>query len=219
MTDRDIMQQMLELNNALQARLAQPKQEPVAWPCEIEEADFEQDTITLKMLTSEYVVRAGKHWLSTTPPAAQPAPVPAAMKTVIEAMQADPDYAWSWHCNVAMAFVDAGGDHYLGNQGAARFMKMLANVEPAHDLPSTQPEQEPVAFEKWWEAEGQFCRAGGGEYEKTFAFRAWDAALANPPAAQRQWVGLTPEEIQNCYGGEIDDFARALLAKSKERNT
>ncbi len=51
---------------------AQPEQEPVAWPCEIEEADFEKDTITLKMLTSQYVVRAGKHWLSTTPPA-QPA--------------------------------------------------------------------------------------------------------------------------------------------------
>jgi hypothetical protein len=50
-------------------------QEPVAWPCEIEEADFEQDTITLKMLTSEYVVRAGKHWLSTTPPAAQRKPL------------------------------------------------------------------------------------------------------------------------------------------------
>jgi hypothetical protein len=83
MTDSELFQQMLELldtelptgsylelNNALQARLAQPKQEPGAWPCEIEEADFEQDTITLKMLTSEYVVRAGKHWLSTTPPAA-----------------------------------------------------------------------------------------------------------------------------------------------------
>jgi|688.fasta_scaffold38094_5 hypothetical protein len=52
-----------------------PVQEPVAWPCEIEEADFEQDTITLKMLTSEYVVRAGKHWLSTTPPAAQRKPL------------------------------------------------------------------------------------------------------------------------------------------------
>jgi hypothetical protein len=54
------------------AEAAQPEQEPVAWPCEIEGADFEQDTVTLKMLTSEYVVRAGKHWLSTTPPA-QPA--------------------------------------------------------------------------------------------------------------------------------------------------
>ena len=64
-----------EAITAIKQALAQPApvQEPVAWPCEIEEADFEQDTITLKMLTSEYVVRAGKHWLSTTPPAAQPA--------------------------------------------------------------------------------------------------------------------------------------------------
>jgi hypothetical protein len=51
---------------------AAEKREPVAWPCEIEEADFEQDTITLKMLTSQYVVRAGKHWLSTIPPAQPP---------------------------------------------------------------------------------------------------------------------------------------------------
>ncbi len=31
------------------------------------------------------------------------------------------------------------------------------------------------AFDTWWQAEGQFCRAGGGDYEKTFAFRAYDA--------------------------------------------
>ena len=36
---------------------------------------------------------------------------------------------------------------------------------------------------------------------------------------RKEWVGLTEDEIQNCYGGEIDDFARALLAKSKEKNT
>ena len=28
-------------------------------------------------------------------------------------------------------------------------------------------------FEAWWEGEGQFCRAGGGQYEKTFAYHAW----------------------------------------------
>jgi len=28
-------------------------------------------------------------------------------------------------------------------------------------------------FESWWESEGQYCRAGGGEYEKTFAYNAW----------------------------------------------
>ena len=35
----------------------------------------------------------------------------------------------------------------------------------------------------------------------------------------RKWVDLTPEEIENCYGGTVDDFARAILAKSKEKNT
>ena len=34
------------------------------------------------------------------------------------------------------------------------------------------------AFEEWWLHHGQFCRAGGGDYEKTFAFRAWEAASA-----------------------------------------
>lgn len=32
-------------------------------------------------------------------------------------------------------------------------------------------------FELWWQQHGQYCRAGGGDYEKTFAFRAWEAAL------------------------------------------
>ncbi len=36
---------------------------------------------------------------------------------------------------------------------------------------------------------------------------------------KREWVGLTEDEIQNCYGGEIDDFARAIEAKLREKNT
>lgn len=81
--------------------------------------------------------------------APQPAgePVASAVQTVIEAMQADPDYAWGWHCNIAMAFVDAGGSHYTANQGAARFMRMLANVEPAHELPAApQPHPDDTAL-------------------------------------------------------------------------
>ena len=53
---------------AIKEALAQPEQEPVEWPCVIETADFEEDTVTLKMQTSDYKVSAGKHWLSTTPP-------------------------------------------------------------------------------------------------------------------------------------------------------
>ena len=37
-------------------------------------------------------------------------------------------------------------------------------------------------FEQWWEKHGQFCRSGGGEYEKTFAFRAWEAAVSEERA-------------------------------------
>ena len=74
----------------------------------------------------------------TQGPAASETPIQAAMKTIIQAMQEDPSYAWSWHCNIAMAFVDAGGDHYTGNQAAANFLRTLAKVEPAHELPEKQ---------------------------------------------------------------------------------
>jgi hypothetical protein len=37
-------------------------------------------------------------------------------------------------------------------------------------------------FEAWWENHGQYCRAGGGQYEKTFAYHAYEAALASRPA-------------------------------------
>ena len=40
--------------------------EPIeAWPCVIETADFEKNTVTLTMQCTNYKVSAGKHWLST----------------------------------------------------------------------------------------------------------------------------------------------------------
>lgn len=79
--------------------------------------------------------------LASAPPAPQADKahsLSSAVKTVISAMNEYPDYSWTWHCNVAMAFVDAGGDAYTANQGAARFMRLLAGVEPAYDLPAPQ---------------------------------------------------------------------------------
>ena len=47
-------------------KAAQPEQEPIeAWPCIIETADFEENTVTLTMQCTNYKVSAGKHWLST----------------------------------------------------------------------------------------------------------------------------------------------------------
>ena len=78
-------------------------------------------------------------------------------------------------------------------------------------------------FETWWQAEGQFSRAGGGDYEKTFAFNAWRAALAKqqapeataePAAVPRlpepvAWRGLTqsyPQDNDWRYGPWVYDF-------------
>jgi hypothetical protein len=50
------------------------------------------------------------------------------------------------------------------------------------------------------------------------------SGLTTPPAAQRQWVGLTQQDIDIAFddtqeGGGFDDFARAIEAKLKEKNT
>lgn len=47
-----------------------------------------------------------------------------------------------------------------------------------------QSRAEPATFEAWWAKEGQFCRAGGGDYEKTFAHSAWQAASTLPEIAE-----------------------------------
>lgn len=34
-----------------------------------------------------------------------------------------------------------------------------------------------MTFQEWWDEHGQYVRAGGGQYEISFAFAAWNAAL------------------------------------------
>lgn len=70
---------------------------------------------------------SGKTW--NTRVNSQAEAIPTAFAVLKAALQSDPEYAWSWHCNVAMMFVDAGGDHHVGNQGAARFMKLCFDVD------------------------------------------------------------------------------------------
>lgn len=47
----------------------------------------------------------------------------------------------------------------------------------------TQQPHELDKFQVWWNYHGQYCRAGGGEYEESFAWAAWQAAQA-PKAAE-----------------------------------
>jgi hypothetical protein len=78
---------------------------------------------------------------------------------------------------------------------------------------TVQPEQKPVATVIKKGAERQWMSERMGNLPDGIY------SLYTTPPAARTWVDLTPDDIQNCYGGNVDDFARALLAKSKERNT
>lgn len=45
------------------------------------------------------------------------------------AMRRDPEFAWSWHCNIAMTGVDAGADHRQANVQAGYFMWRAFRVD------------------------------------------------------------------------------------------
>jgi len=55
--------------------------------------------------------------------------VSKAYNVLRKAIQEDPAYAWSWHCNIAMCCQDAGATHTSANEGAARFMKLAFDVD------------------------------------------------------------------------------------------
>jgi len=52
-----------------------------------------------------------------------------AFRVLQYSLMIDTGYAWSWHCNLAMASVDEGMDHVAANRAAARFMKNCFDVD------------------------------------------------------------------------------------------
>lgn len=61
-----------------------------------------------------------------------------AMNVLRKAMQKEPDYAHTWHCNIAMSCYDSMGDKdtsdhdrclRISNEAASRFMKLCFDVE------------------------------------------------------------------------------------------
>src|SRR5574343_1152578 len=51
------------------------------------------------------------------------------MQKLTEEIQSDDDYAWSWHCNIAMPIYDEGQTHEAANKAAARVMSCLFSVD------------------------------------------------------------------------------------------
>lgn len=74
-------------------------------------------------------------------------------------------------------------------------------------------------FEAWWESDGKYCRAGGGDYERTFAYEAWQAAsatLAQQPAPVAQEPDAIAEAKAWCAENEgtpAEFLAHQLLTK------
>ena len=84
---------------------------------------------------------------------------------------------------------------------------------PCIAQPSAQPEQEPVAWEQFYPDIGKPQIAINSE-------------IVGYVAPQRTWVGLTNNELQPIadeyrilFGGWVEDFARAIEAKLKDKNT
>jgi hypothetical protein len=86
------------------------------------------------------------------------------------------------------------------------------------------PVQEPVEFFDWYDN-----AHWGNEDFKEGCHRSWNAAIkyTTPPAAQRQWVGLTEDDlVEVCpdnstpmgLGEAFVMYGRAIEAKLKEKN-
>ena len=73
-----------------------------------------------------------------------------ALAALSKAMQEDPEYAWSWHCNIAMMAQDAGALHRTANERAADFMKLAFSV----DIRGMYPDRFPQTREPMEDPEG-----------------------------------------------------------------
>ncbi|MEG3086142.1 hypothetical protein [Sphingomonas sp. PB4P5] len=53
-----------------------------------------------------------------------------ALKALSAELQADPEMAWAWQCNIAVPIMDATGvSHRLANQAGAHLMQHLFDVD------------------------------------------------------------------------------------------
>jgi len=97
-----------------------------------------------------------------------------------------------------------------------------------HDCDKCKAVQEPVAFEDWHSANYvQPLEKYGDSYKNMHVrnrWQGWLGAKSTPPAAQRQWVGLTDEEFEDIElgcrstsSGKIEAMQK-VEAKLRSRN-
>lgn len=92
--------------------------------------------------------------------------------------------------------------------------------------PTPAQQQEPVdeshrdaqeaPFEAWWETQGQYLRAGGGQYEKTFAWHAWCAAAPQP--AQQEPLATFKDEVIGYFNAAFVEGLQEALAETQDEH-
>lgn len=67
--------------------------------------------------------------------------VKEAMAVLSEALKTDPEYAYAWHANIAMACYDSMDEHTqheekqrVGNEAATRFMSLAFDVATSQNM-------------------------------------------------------------------------------------
>jgi hypothetical protein len=123
--------------------------------------------------------------------------------------------------DLALEALEKSTDNFPAN---VQHRKAITAIKQAR----SSPVQEPVAT-LWQHGEtGRTRITMPGDITDCDArwFKAADL-YTTPPAAQRQWVGLTDEQIKRIGKLDLDsdyfglwyDFAKAIEAKLKEKNT
>jgi hypothetical protein len=84
-------------------------------------------------------VRSGNLKLYTSRPTLTPGQALTGLST---ALCTDPEYAWTWHCNLACAGMDAGLGHQAANAMAGNFMKLAFGAEVDKYTPGTKSVEE-----------------------------------------------------------------------------
>jgi hypothetical protein len=117
-------------------------------------------------------------------------------------------------CDTTAGVISQIDNMVCGLVQPAATVKESLTVQPA------APVQEPVA---WINAEKRTFEWNGPVLWNTPTVAVLNKIplYTTPPAAQRQWVGLTDEDIIKCtptWGGTVEDVARAIEAKLKEKN-
>lgn len=88
-------------------------------------------------------------------------------------MQSDAEYAWAWHCNLAMPIMDvAGCDHKTANEAAAHLMQHIWSVDITTDPRYVYGKSDAQQY-----AEFRIALDAAEDEE----LRPLDAAPSNPP--------------------------------------